>query len=125
MSIKKYIAESERATAFPVTGDVLEVIVREDFDDEIANFPCVTFMDWVNFKTIKLCRHKALISELFSLPSSLSKVTVLSDAAVTLKGKTRIIPTTGTNNNRMNTIPLPIAIPRYFLTNRTLSPYLK
>jgi hypothetical protein len=42
MSIKKYIAESERATAFPVTGDVLEVVVREDFDDEIAiSFPVV------------------------------------------------------------------------------------
>jgi len=46
MSIKKYIAESERATAFPVTGDVLEVIVREDFDDEIAiSFPVVEHTD--------------------------------------------------------------------------------
>jgi len=36
MSLKKYITESERAVAFPVTGDVLEVVIREDFDDEIA-----------------------------------------------------------------------------------------
>ena len=42
MSLKKYITESERAVAFPVTGDVLEVVVREDFDDEIAiDFPVV------------------------------------------------------------------------------------
>ena len=42
MDFKKYISESERAVAFPVTGDVLEVVVREDFDDEIAiDFPVV------------------------------------------------------------------------------------
>ena len=42
MSLKKYIPESERAVAFPVTGDVLEVVIREDFDDEIAiDFPVV------------------------------------------------------------------------------------
>jgi hypothetical protein len=46
MSLKKYITESERATAFPVTGDVLEVVIREDFDDEIAiNFPVVEHTD--------------------------------------------------------------------------------
>ena len=46
MSLKKYITESERATAFPVTGDVLEVVVREDFDDEIAiDFPVVEHTD--------------------------------------------------------------------------------
>ena len=36
MTLKKYITESERAVAFPITGDVLEVVVREGFDDEIA-----------------------------------------------------------------------------------------
>lgn len=42
MSLKKYIPESERAVAFPVTGDVLEVVIREDYDDEIAiDFPVV------------------------------------------------------------------------------------
>ena len=42
MDFKKYISESERAVAFPVTGDVLEVVIREDFDDEIAiDFPVV------------------------------------------------------------------------------------
>ena len=46
MSLKKYIPESERAVAFPITGDVLEVVVREDFDDEIAiNFPVVEHTD--------------------------------------------------------------------------------
>ena len=46
MTLKKYITESERATAFPVTGDVLEVVVREDFDDEIAiDFPVVEHTD--------------------------------------------------------------------------------
>ena len=46
MSLKKYITESERAVAFPVTGDVLEVVVREDFDDEIAiDFPVVEHTD--------------------------------------------------------------------------------
>ena len=46
MTLKKYITESERAVAFPVTGDVLEVVVREDFDDEIAiNFPVVEHSD--------------------------------------------------------------------------------
>ena len=46
MSLKKYIIESERAVAFPVTGDVLEVVVREDFDDEIAiDFPVVEHTD--------------------------------------------------------------------------------
>ena len=46
MSLKKYITESERATAFPVTGDVLEVVIREDFDDEIAiDFPVVEHTD--------------------------------------------------------------------------------
>ena len=42
MDFKKYISESERAVVFPVTGDVLEVVIREDFDDEIAiDFPVV------------------------------------------------------------------------------------
>ena len=42
MSLKKYIPKSERAVAFPVTGDVLEVVIREDYDDEIAiDFPVV------------------------------------------------------------------------------------
>jgi hypothetical protein len=46
MSLKKYIPESERAVAFPITGDVLEVVVREDFDDEIAiDFPVVEHTD--------------------------------------------------------------------------------
>ena len=46
MDFKKYISESERAVAFPVTGDVLEVVVREDFDDEIAiDFPVVEHTD--------------------------------------------------------------------------------
>ena len=46
MTLKKYITESERAVAFPVTGDVLEVVVREDFDDEIAiDFPVVEHSD--------------------------------------------------------------------------------
>ena len=46
MSLKKYITESERAVAFPITGDVLEVVVREDFDDEIAiDFPVVEHTD--------------------------------------------------------------------------------
>jgi hypothetical protein len=46
MSLKKYIPESERAVAFPITGDVLEVVVREDFDDEIAiDFPVVEHSD--------------------------------------------------------------------------------
>ena len=46
MTLKKYITESERAVAFPVTGDVLEVVVREDFDDEIAiDFPVVEHKD--------------------------------------------------------------------------------
>ena len=46
MALKKYITESERAVAFPVTGDVLEVVVREDFDDEIAiDFPVVEHTD--------------------------------------------------------------------------------
>ena len=46
MTLKKYITESERAVAFPVTGDVLEVVVREDFDDEIAiDFPVVEHTD--------------------------------------------------------------------------------
>ena len=46
MTLKKYITESERAVAFPVTGDVLEVVVREDFDDEIAiNFSVVEHTD--------------------------------------------------------------------------------
>ena len=46
MTLKKYITESERAVAFPVTGDVLEVVVREDFDDEIAiSFPVVEHTD--------------------------------------------------------------------------------
>ena len=46
MTLKKYITESERAVAFPITGDVLEVVVREDFDDEIAiDFPVVEHTD--------------------------------------------------------------------------------
>ncbi len=46
MTLKKYITESERAVAFPITGDVLEVVIREDFDDEIAiDFPVVEHTD--------------------------------------------------------------------------------
>ena len=42
MSLKKYITESERATAFPVTGDVLRVVVNEYSENEIAiDFPVV------------------------------------------------------------------------------------
>jgi len=46
MSLKKYITESERATAFPVTGDVLQVVVNEYTDNEIAiDFPVVEHTD--------------------------------------------------------------------------------
>ena len=46
MTLKKYVAESERAVAFPITGDVLEVVIREDFDDEIAiDFPVIEHTD--------------------------------------------------------------------------------
>ena len=46
MSLKKYITESERATAFPVTGDVLRVVVNEYSENEIAiDFPVVEHTD--------------------------------------------------------------------------------
>lgn len=46
MSLKKYIIESERATAFPVTGDVLRVVVNEYSENEIAiDFPVVEHTD--------------------------------------------------------------------------------
>ena len=46
MDFKKYIAESERAIAFPVTGDVLEVVVNEYTDNEIAiGLPVVEHSD--------------------------------------------------------------------------------